>query len=77
MMEAVRTSETSIYSNETTRRYIPEGSTLHTCHRDNLKSYKLLPIRTLLGFIRTHLNKRYQFIHITISITGFFTLPIV
>jgi hypothetical protein len=28
MMEAVRTSETSVYSNETTRRYIPEGSNL-------------------------------------------------
>jgi hypothetical protein len=27
MTEAVRTSETSLYSNETTRRYIPEG-----CH---------------------------------------------
>jgi hypothetical protein len=25
MMEAVRTSETSVYSNVTTRRYIPEG----------------------------------------------------
>jgi hypothetical protein len=29
MMEAVRTSETSIYFNETTRRYIPEGCHLH------------------------------------------------
>jgi hypothetical protein len=28
-MEAVRTSETSLYSNETTRRYIPESSHLH------------------------------------------------
>jgi hypothetical protein len=28
MMEAVRTSETSVYSNETTRRYIPEDSHL-------------------------------------------------
>jgi predicted secreted protein len=28
MMEAVRTSETSVYSNETTARYIPEGSNL-------------------------------------------------
>jgi len=31
MMEAVRTSETSVYSNETTRRYIPEGSHLLPC----------------------------------------------
>jgi len=29
MMEPVRTSETLVYSNEDTRRYIPEGSNLH------------------------------------------------
>jgi hypothetical protein len=34
MMEAVRTSETSVYSNETTRRYIPEGSNLHIQAKD-------------------------------------------
>jgi len=28
LMEAVRTSETSVYSNETARRYIPESSHL-------------------------------------------------
>jgi acyl-CoA hydrolase len=38
MMEAVRTSETSVYSKENTRRYIPEGSYLQvsliscSCH---------------------------------------------
>jgi hypothetical protein len=36
-MEAVRTSETPVYS-ETTLRYIPEGSHLHTRRRENLKS---------------------------------------
>jgi hypothetical protein len=30
MAEAVRTSETCIYFNETTRRYIPEGCRVHT-----------------------------------------------
>jgi hypothetical protein len=30
MMEAVNTSETSVYSNDTTRRYIPEGSDLNS-----------------------------------------------
>jgi hypothetical protein len=39
-MEAVRTSETSVHSNETTRRYIPEDSILHT-RRENLKSHKV------------------------------------
>jgi hypothetical protein len=32
MMEAVRTSETSVYIHETTQRYIPEG------RRENFKS---------------------------------------
>jgi hypothetical protein len=39
MMEAVRTSETSVYSNQTTRRYIPEGSNLYIRSRENLKSH--------------------------------------
>jgi hypothetical protein len=37
--EAVRTSETSVYSKETTGRYIQEDSNLHTRCRENLKSY--------------------------------------
>jgi hypothetical protein len=37
MMEAVRTTEPSVYS-ETTRRYIPEDCKLHTRRRENLKS---------------------------------------
>jgi hypothetical protein len=42
-MEAVRTSETSVYS-ETTRRYSLEGSHFHTRRRQNLKSRSLLCI---------------------------------
>jgi hypothetical protein len=38
-MEAVRTSETSVNFNVTTRRYIPEDSKLHIRHRENLKSF--------------------------------------
>jgi hypothetical protein len=41
-MEAVRTSETSLYSNETTRRYIPEGSNFHISRRENPKSHEWL-----------------------------------
>jgi hypothetical protein len=40
MMEAIRTSEMLVHSNETTRRYIPEDSKLHTRRRENLKSHK-------------------------------------
>jgi hypothetical protein len=42
MMEAVRTSETSVYYSEITRRNIPEGSNLHIRLRENLKSHKIL-----------------------------------
>jgi hypothetical protein len=43
MIEAVRTSETSVYFNETTRRYIIESCHLHTRRRENLKSHMDLP----------------------------------
>jgi hypothetical protein len=38
-MEAVRTYETSVYYNETTRRNIPEGYHLHARRRENLNSH--------------------------------------
>jgi hypothetical protein len=38
MMEAERTSETSVDIDLTTRQYIPEYSALHTRRRENLKS---------------------------------------
>jgi hypothetical protein len=38
MMEAVHTSETSVYFHETTRHYIPEIWPIHTRRRANLKS---------------------------------------
>jgi hypothetical protein len=38
MMEAVRTSETSVNFNVTTRRYIPEDSKLHYKPSDNYMS---------------------------------------
>jgi hypothetical protein len=40
MMEAARTSETSLNFCQTTRCYNPEDNDLHTCRRENLKSYK-------------------------------------
>jgi hypothetical protein len=39
LMEALRISETSVYSNQTTLHYIPESSQLHTRFRENLKSH--------------------------------------
>jgi len=45
MMEAVRTSETSVNFNLTTRRYIPEDSKLHTRRRENFKTHNFLTLR--------------------------------
>jgi hypothetical protein len=39
MTEAESTSETSVNFYQTTRRYNPEDSHLHTRRRENLKSY--------------------------------------
>jgi hypothetical protein len=40
IMEAVSTSGISAYSNETTRRCIPEDSNIHTRRGENLKPQK-------------------------------------
>jgi hypothetical protein len=39
MMKEVRTSETSVYFNEITQRYIPEDCHLQASRRENLKSH--------------------------------------
>jgi hypothetical protein len=38
-MEAIRSSETSVYT-RSTRRYISEDGTVHSHRHENLKSYK-------------------------------------
>jgi hypothetical protein len=40
MIEAASTSETLVNFYETTQRYNPEDSHLHTRRRENLKSYR-------------------------------------
>jgi hypothetical protein len=52
MMEAVRTSESSVYS-ETTLRYIPEGSNLNTRRRENLISHKFSVITPRVTIVLT------------------------
>jgi hypothetical protein len=49
MMEAARTSETLVNYYQTTRRYNPEDSHLHTHRRENLKSYNLHRSQTRLS----------------------------
>jgi hypothetical protein len=52
MMEAVRTSETSV-DNHFTRQYIPEdNSEHHTRHRENLKSHNMgLNVRQFINVL--------------------------
>jgi hypothetical protein len=56
-MEAARTSETSVYFNETTRRYILENSKLHTRRRENLKSHKASCIYLSVGEMQLQVVK--------------------
>jgi hypothetical protein len=42
-MEAICSSETSVATHQTTRRYIPEDDTLHNHRCGNLKSYVSIP----------------------------------
>jgi hypothetical protein len=54
MMEAARTSETLVNFYQTTRRYNPEDSHLHTHRRENLKSYVKRSVSIHVQFFNTH-----------------------
>jgi hypothetical protein len=57
MMEAVRTSETSV-DNHFTRQYIPEDiSEHHTRRRENLKSHEMKEYLTLRKECDVHLTR--------------------
>jgi hypothetical protein len=47
MMEAVRTSETSVHFNVTTWGYNPDYSELHTRRRENLKPHIDIDLRKI------------------------------
>jgi hypothetical protein len=49
MMEAERTSETSVKFYQTTQRNIPEDSHLHTRRSENLKSQLLLRLKMIMN----------------------------
>jgi hypothetical protein len=64
MTEAVRTFETSVCVDETTRLYIQESFLIHTCRRESLKSHNkliasnviLIMIAAVVGYIRNWNN---------------------
>jgi hypothetical protein len=47
MIQAERTTETSVYLNKYARCFIPDGCHIRTRRRENLKSHRLLYIRML------------------------------
>jgi hypothetical protein len=60
MMEAVRTSETSVDIQLRTRQYIPEYSELHTRRRENLKSQTLNIIYFIPSVLVNHCEMTYM-----------------
>jgi hypothetical protein len=69
MMEAARTSETSVNIDLRTQQYIPEDSELHTRRRGNLKSHKICKVWSIkMTFIQqfyifksTIVHNKHQF----------------
>jgi hypothetical protein len=55
MMEAVRTSETSVHFNMITRRYVPKDSKLYTRTRENLKSHVNRPPHLIKNVLKKKL----------------------
>jgi hypothetical protein len=58
MMKALRTSETLVHSNETTRQYILEDSKLHIHRLENLNSHNNKEVINMLmsGDKKTRVN---------------------
>jgi hypothetical protein len=51
-MEAVSASETSVYFQETTRRYIPDSYRIHICRHENPKfRYFSLYVHWIVGWV--------------------------
>jgi hypothetical protein len=76
-MEALCSSETSVATQRTTRRHIPEDDTLHNHRCENLKSYKRKQDcksgkTVFLGVLRKKLKhaviQKYFFLEILINV---------
>jgi hypothetical protein len=65
IMEAARTSETSVDIQLRTRQYIPEDSELHTCRRENLKSH------TEEQFLTVHIDYSRSVSGASVNVEGF------
>jgi hypothetical protein len=55
-MEAICSSETSVATQQTTRRHIPDDDTLHNHHHGNLKSYRFPLLSHLFSVLQIRLT---------------------
>jgi hypothetical protein len=60
MTEAMRTSETSVYTNNTTRHYSREGCRLETCYREDVVSQGTSSRAVAATKLGCHGNKNLQ-----------------
>jgi hypothetical protein len=75
MMEAARTSETSVDIDLTTRQYIPGDSELFNCRRENLKSHVSILFYTGETRVREKESVLLFFVYfIIIILSGYNTL---
>jgi hypothetical protein len=58
-MEAICISETSVNTQRTTRRYIPEDGTLHNQRCESLKSYMVLELCNYFPHIVKKMKPRF------------------
>jgi hypothetical protein len=62
-MEAIRSSEKSVATQQTTRHHIPEDDTLHNHRGENLKSYIERSFAHIIGMFRArYIRVFYAFI---------------
>jgi hypothetical protein len=68
-MEAICSSETSVASQQTTRRHIPEDDTLHNNRCENLKSYMFhsFTLRTMLRCFNVQIRSGGILLYINLS----------
>jgi hypothetical protein len=64
-MEAERTSETSVYFNETTRPYIRESCHLHSLHHENLNLINTAEDKTQVWAVVPQENKTVSAVYLS------------